>query len=33
MINEELTFQRFGYYAKDVAHLTTKRIVVNCDNR
>ncbi len=31
MINEELTFQRFGYYTKNLAPRSGKRIVVNCD--
>lgn len=30
MINEELTFKKFGYYAKDLAPKSGKRIVVNC---
>lgn len=31
MINEELTFQRFGYQAKDLSYGSSKRVVVNCD--
>jgi len=31
MINEELTFQKFGYYAKDLLSHSNKRIIVNCD--
>lgn len=30
MINEELTFQRFGYYSKDLHPNSNKNVVVNC---
>jgi len=31
MINEELTFQKFGYYSKNLALNSGKKIVANCD--
>lgn len=31
MINEELTFQKFGYYAKDLSLKAGKKIIANCD--
>ena len=31
MINEELTFQKFGYYAKDLSLHSNKKVITNCD--
>ena len=31
MINEELTFQKFGYYSYNWAPHSMKRIIVVCD--
>lgn len=31
MINEELTFQKFGYYAKDLKPKSNKKIIAVCD--
>jgi len=31
MINEELTFQKFGYYGKGLSLHSNKKVITNCD--